>query len=60
MYWINSLNTWDPNGLNLREVYEAYNWVKKDETILKKDKIFIHIPIRTFCLSDIAVKELIF
>ena len=23
--WINSLNTWAPIGLNVREVYEAYN-----------------------------------
>ena len=29
LYWINRLNTWAPNGLNLREVYEAYNSVKK-------------------------------
>ena len=28
-YWINRLNTWAPNWLNLREVYEAYNYVKK-------------------------------
>ena len=25
LYWINRLNTWAPNGLNVREVYEAYN-----------------------------------
>ena len=25
LYWINRLNTWVPNGLNVREVYEAYN-----------------------------------
>ena len=24
-YWINRLNTWAPNGLNVREVYETYN-----------------------------------
>ena len=30
LYWINRLNTWGPNGLNVREVYEAYNWVKKE------------------------------
>ena len=24
LYWINRLNTWAPNGLNVREVYEAY------------------------------------
>ena len=29
LYWINRLNNWAPNGLNVREVYEAYNWVKK-------------------------------
>ena len=29
LYWINRLNTWAPNGLNVREVYEAYNLVKK-------------------------------
>ena len=49
MYWINSLNTWDPNGINLREVYEAYNWVKKEKTILSNRK--------SFFLSDIAVKD---
>ena len=27
--WINRLNTWAPNDLNVRDVYEAYNWVKK-------------------------------
>ena len=25
LYWINRLNSWAPNGLNVREVYEAYN-----------------------------------
>ena len=25
LYCINRLNTWTPNGLNVREVYEAYN-----------------------------------
>ena len=25
LYWINWLNTWALNGLNVREVYEAYN-----------------------------------
>ena len=25
LYWINRLNTWAPNGLNVREVSEAYN-----------------------------------
>ena len=25
LYWINRLNTWAPFGLNVREVYEAYN-----------------------------------
>ena len=25
LYWIYRLNTWDPNNLNVREVYEAYN-----------------------------------
>ena len=25
LYWINRLNTWAPNDLNVREVYEAYN-----------------------------------
>ena len=25
LYWINRLNTWAPNGFNLREVCEAYN-----------------------------------
>ena len=25
LYWINRLNTWAPNGLNVQEVYEAYN-----------------------------------
>ena len=29
LYWINMLNTWAPNGLNIRGVYEAYNRVKK-------------------------------
>ena len=29
LYWINRLNTWAPNTLNVREVYEAYNCVKK-------------------------------
>ena len=24
-YWINRLKTWSPSGLNVREVYEAYN-----------------------------------
>ena len=24
VYWINRLNTWAPNGLNVREVYEVY------------------------------------
>ena len=24
LYWINTLNTWAPVGLNVREVYEAY------------------------------------
>ena len=32
---INGLNTWAPNGLNVREVYEAYNWVKKDKLLRK-------------------------
>ena len=30
LYWINRLNTWAPNGLDVREVYEAYNRVKKE------------------------------
>ena len=25
LYWINRLNNWAPFGLNVREVYEAYN-----------------------------------
>ena len=25
LHWINRLNTWGPNDLNIREVYEAYN-----------------------------------
>ena len=25
LYWINRLNTWAPNDLNVREVNEAYN-----------------------------------
>ena len=25
LYWINRLNAWAPIGLNVREVYEAYN-----------------------------------
>ena len=25
LYWIKKLNTWDPNGLKVCEVYEAYN-----------------------------------
>ena len=25
LYWINRLNIWARNGLNIREVYEAYN-----------------------------------
>ena len=25
LYWINRLNSWAPNGLNVRKVYEAYN-----------------------------------
>ena len=25
LYWVNRLNTWAPNCLNVREVYEAYN-----------------------------------
>ena len=30
LYWINTLNTWVPNSLNIREVYEACNCVKKE------------------------------
>ena len=29
LYWINSLNTWSSNGLNVTEIYEIYNCVKK-------------------------------
>ena len=25
LYWVNRLNTWAPNGLNVKEVYKAYN-----------------------------------
>ena len=25
LYWINRLNTWIPNGVNVREVSQAYN-----------------------------------
>ena len=25
LYWINRSNTWAPNGVNVREVYEVYN-----------------------------------
>ena len=25
LYWINMLNTWVPNGLNVREVYKVYH-----------------------------------
>ena len=60
LYWTNSLNIWVRNGLNVREVYEAYNWVKKEKTLLEKAKVFIHIPIRTFSQSDIAVIKPIF
>ena len=31
LYWINRWNTWVKIGLNVREVYEAYNWVKTEK-----------------------------
>ena len=33
---------------------------KKKKAFLEKAKVFIHIPIRTFFQSDIAVIELMF
>ena len=33
LYWINRLNTWTPNGLIVRKVYKAYNWVKKEKKL---------------------------
>ena len=50
LHWINRLNTWATNGLNTTEVYEAYKF--------KKLRFYIHIPVRTFFKSDIAVTEL--
>ena len=32
-YWINRLNIWAPDGLNVRELYDAYNCVKKEKKI---------------------------
>ena len=39
--WINSLKTWAPNGLNVREVYGAYNLFQKRKSLfLMKGKVF--------------------
>ena len=39
---IDSLKAWDPNDLNLREVYEAYNLDKKGEKNQEKLKMILH------------------
>ena len=36
LYWINRLNTWIPNGVNVREVSQAYNWVEKEKKFFGK------------------------
>ena len=36
LYWINRLNTWIPNGVNVREVSQAYNWVEKEKNFFGK------------------------
>ena len=56
LYWIKRLSTWAPNGLNVKKVYEAYNWVKKN--FFKKLRFCIHIPMSMCFKSDIAVIEL--
>ena len=39
---IDSLKAWDPNDLNLREVYEAYNLGKKGKKNQEKLKMILH------------------
>ena len=39
---IDSLKAWDPNDLNLREVYEAYNLGKKGKKNQEKLKMSFH------------------
>ena len=39
LYWIHRLNTWAPNGLNVREVYEAHNSVNKEKNFFREAKI---------------------
>ena len=36
LHWINKLNSWAPNDLNVREVYEAYHLVKKEKIFFRK------------------------
>ena len=61
LYWINRLNIWAPNGLNVRKVYEAYNYVKKVWTFLEKAKnLHSHTHENVFFKSHIAVTERIF
>ena len=49
LYWINRLNTCAANGLYVREVYVAYNWVKKEKTFLEKAKVlYLHTDENVF------------
>ena len=36
LYWINRFNTWVPNGPNVREIYEAYNSIKKEKNCFRR------------------------
>ena len=61
LYWINRFNTWAPNNLNAREVYELQLSIKSMKTFFKKAKnLHSHTHENVFLKSDIAVIELIF
>ena len=60
LYWINRLNAWSPFALMLERFIKLTTESKEKKTFLEKKRIYIHIPMRTFLKSDIAVIKLIF
>ena len=45
---MNMSNTGAPNGLNIRQVYEVHNWVKKKSFSEKAKVLYSHVQENVF------------